>query len=67
MWTKISAMIAPGSRSMWSAYHLASASAPISGPLARNCASHGPAKGAVPFRLMPTTVAQYAVWSHGSR
>ena len=27
----------------------------------------GPRKGAVPFRLMPTVVAQYAVWSHGSR
>ena len=23
--------------------------------------------GAVPLRLMPTIVAQYAVWSHGSR
>ena len=57
----ISAISAPGISSMCSAYHFGSVSEPISGPLARNCASHGPAKGAVPFRLIPTTVAQYAV------
>ncbi len=28
---------------------------------------NGPAIGAVALMLMPTTVAQYAVWSHGSR
>ena len=67
MWTKISAMIAPGSRSMWSAYHLASASALISGPAREELREPRSRKGAVPFRLMPTTVAQYAVWSHGSR
>ena len=27
----------------------------------------GPKNGAVPFRLIPTVVAQYDVWSHGSR
>ena len=27
----------------------------------------GPKKGAVPFRLIPTVVAQYEVWSQGSR
>ena len=63
----MSAISAPGMSSMCSAYHLASVSEPISGPPARNCESQGPAKGAVPFRLMPTTVAQYAVWSQGSR
>ena len=52
---------------MWSAYHFASVSLPISAPPARNWANHGPANGAVPFRLIPTTVAQYAVWSQGSR
>ena len=63
----MSAISAPGMRSMWSAYHFARVSDPISGPPARNCASHGPANGAVPFRLIPTTVAQYAVWSQGRR
>ena len=28
---------------------------------------NGPRNGAVPLMLIPTTVAQYAVWSHGSR
>ena len=27
---------------------------------------NGPRNGAVAFRLMPTTVAQYAVWSQGA-
>ena len=63
----MSAISAPGITSMCSAYHVGSVFVPISGPPPRNCASQGPAKGAVPFRLIPTTVAQYAVWSHGSR
>jgi hypothetical protein len=54
----MSGMSAPGNSSMWSAYHFESVSVVISGPPDRNCASHGPANGAVPFRLMPTTVAQ---------
>ena len=63
----MSAISAPGSSSMCSEYHFASASLPISAPPASNWASHGPANGAVPFRLIPTTVAQYEVWSQGSR
>ena len=43
------------------------ATAPIAVPPWRNSARNGPRKGAVPFKLMPTTVAQYAVWSQGSR
>ena len=39
----------------------------VSSPPWRNCAMNGPRNGAVALMLMPTTVAQYAVWSHGSR
>ena len=28
---------------------------------------NGPRNGAVPLRLIPTVVAQYEVWSQGSR
>ena len=36
-------------------------------PALQELGYEGPKKGAVPFRLMPTVVAQYDVWSQGSR
>ena len=45
----------------------ASVSALIAAPPWRNCARNGPMNGAVALMLIPTVVAQYAVWSHGSR
>src|SRR4029079_13063847 len=63
----ISAMIAPGSTSMCRAERCGSVSGPISAPPWRNCARIGRTNGRVALMLMPTTVAQYAVLSHGRR
>ena len=52
---------------MCSAYQIESVLVPISAPPRRNCARNGPRNGALALMLIPTTVAQYAVWSHGSR